>query len=111
MLIATNLLCQKVLIPLPFKKKDWKARAKTCNRSVDAEQVQQQWLAQFKELKDPRGRQGCDHVFLSIVLIAILATIGGARGWEDIEVYAESHQAWLETFLDLKNGIQASGYL
>ena len=38
-------------------------------------------------------------------MIAILATIGGATGWEDIELYAESHQIWLGTFLDLKHGI------
>lgn len=73
--------------------------------AVDAEQVQQQWVSQFAELEDPRGRQGQTHAFLSIVLIAILATIGGATGWEDIEVYAESHQPWLETFLDLNHGI------
>ena len=62
--------------------------------AVNAKQVQQQWLSQFEELEDPRGRQGQTHAFLSIVLIAILATIGGATGWEDIEVYAESHQPW-----------------
>lgn len=73
--------------------------------AVDTEQVQQQWLSQFADLEDPRGRQGQTHVFLSIVLIAILATIGGATGWEDIELYAESHQPWLESFLDLRHGI------
>jgi hypothetical protein len=62
--------------------------------AVDAEQVQQQWLSQFEELQDPRGLQGQTHAFLSIVLIAILATIGGATGWEDMELYGESHQAW-----------------
>jgi hypothetical protein len=67
--------------------------------------VQQQWLAQFAGLADPRGRQGVEHAFLSIVLIAILATISGARGWEDIELYAESHGPWLSTFLDLRRGI------
>jgi hypothetical protein len=67
--------------------------------------VQQQWLAQFEPLQDPRGLQGQMHAFLSIVLIAILATIGGAEGWEDIELYGESHQAWLETFLDLQHGV------
>lgn len=71
----------------------------------NAQQVQQQWLSQFEELKDPRGLQGQEHAFVSIVMIAILATIGGATGWEDIEVYAESHQLWLESFLDLTNGI------
>jgi predicted transposase YbfD/YdcC len=73
--------------------------------AFDAESVQAQWLAQFKTLNDPRGRQGVEHNFLSIVLISILATIGGATGWEDIELYAESHQAWLGTFLDLKHGV------
>ena len=73
--------------------------------AVDAEQIQQQWLSQFEDLEDPRGLQGREHAFLSIVLIAILATIGGATGWEDIELYAESHQSWLESFLDLSQGI------
>lgn len=91
-----------------LQKERLDSKSKKLQLAVDAEQVQQQWLALFKELKDPRGRQGCDHAFLSIVLIAILATIGGAMGWEDIEVYAQSHQAWLETFLDLKNGIPSS---
>jgi predicted transposase YbfD/YdcC len=80
-------------------------RRKGVRAAIAAEQVQQQWLSQFEELEDPRGRQGREHAFLSIVLIAILATIGGATGWEDIELYAESHQTWLSTFLDLKHGI------
>lgn len=42
---------------------------------------------------------------LRIVVIAILAVVGGATGWEDIELYAESHQEWLGTFLDLRNGV------
>lgn len=73
--------------------------------AVNAETVQQQWLSQFSELEDPRGAQGIEHPFLSIVLIAILATIGGANGWEDIETYAESHARWLATFLALPNGV------
>jgi len=80
-------------------------KAKRVLPAIDAQQVQQQWLRQFERLVDPRGRQGRDHAFLSIVLIAILATIGGAKGWEDIELYGESHQDWLETFLDLRNGV------
>lgn len=54
--------------------------------AVDAESVQAQWLLlQFKSLQDPRGRQGVEHHFLSIIPIAILATIGGATVWEDID--------------------------
>lgn len=73
--------------------------------AVDAEAVQREWLSTFGELADPRGRQGVEHPFLSIVLIAILATIGGATGWEDIETYGESHEQWLKTFLALPRGV------
>jgi hypothetical protein len=38
-------------------------------------------------------------------VIAILAIIAGAQGWEDIENYGISKQTWLETFLELPNGI------
>lgn len=63
------------------------------------------WVSFFETLEDPRGRQGREHDFLSIVIIAILAVIAGAEGWDDIELYAESHQEWLEEFLELKNGV------
>ncbi len=89
----------------PSQSEKRSTQAKGLRPAIDAEQVQQQWMSQFKDLEDPRGLQGQAHAFLSIVLIAILATIGGAAGWEDIELYAESHQLWLESFLDLSNGI------
>jgi len=78
-----------------IEEKETKRKSKRLKPALDAESVQQQWLSQFSKINDPRGRQGCEHAFLSIVLIAILATIGGAEGWEDIELYAESHQPWL----------------
>jgi predicted transposase YbfD/YdcC len=73
--------------------------------ALETELIQQQWQSQFAELEDPRGRQGVVHPFLSIVMIAILATIGGATGWEDIETYAESHETWLSTLFSLPNGV------
>lgn len=79
--------------------------------AIDVDLVQQQWQAQFADLEAPRGRQGVAHPFFSIVMIAILAVIGGARGWEDIETYAESHEVWLSTLLSLANGVpQADTY-
>jgi hypothetical protein len=89
----------------PSQAQDRSLQGKRLQPAVDAEQVEQQWLRQFAELEDPRGRKGREHAFLSIVLIAILATIGGAEGWEDMELYAESHESWLASFLDLSNGI------
>ncbi len=73
--------------------------------AVSLETVQEKFLSHFSSLGDPRGKQGREHAFISIVLIAIGATLGGARGWEDIETYGISHQQWLETFLDLRKGV------
>ncbi len=41
----------------------------------------------------------------AIVTIAILAVLAGADGFVAIETYGKAKQAWLETFLDLPNGI------
>jgi predicted transposase YbfD/YdcC len=98
----------KILMAKGFDLTLDSAKAKTQQPlppAIDAASVQQQWQSQFAELEDPRGRQGVEHPFLSIVMIAILATIGGATGWEDIATYGESHETWLSTLFSLPNGI------
>ena len=40
-----------------------------------------------------------------ILVIAILAVIAGAEGWEDIENYGLSKEQWLSEFLELPHGI------
>jgi len=83
----------------PIQPKPGTARKQSLRPAVDAAAVQQQWLSTFAQLDDPRGRQGIEHAFLSIVMIAVFATLGGATGWDEIELYAESHETWLATFL------------
>lgn len=75
---------------------------------MDCEAIQKQWREHFKDLIDPRGSQGVLHPFMSIVMIALLATIGGAKGWEDIEIYGVSHEQWLSSFLALPFGIPSA---
>ncbi len=55
--------------------------------ATDCQRVHQQLSHCFEDLADPRGNQGVLHPFARIVMIALLATIGGALGWEDIETY------------------------
>ena len=76
--------------------------------AIDGEQLQQQLAEHFEDLKDPRGSQGVLHPFISIVTVALLATIGGAQGWEDIEIYGVSHEEWLSSFLKLPFGIPSA---
>lgn len=62
-------------------------------------------LTHFADLEDPRDERGKDHQLLDIIAIAICAVICGAESWVDIEVYGQSKQEWLSTFLRLNNGI------
>ena len=72
------------------------------------QKAQEGWLSYFQSLEDPRGKQGKEHNFLSIVIISVLAVIGGAVSWEDIELYGVSHEEWSRTFLNLEKGIPSA---
>jgi predicted transposase YbfD/YdcC len=62
-------------------------------------------LEAFGDLPDPRSERNQDHRLLSILLIALCAVISGADNWVDIEGYGQAKQNWLETVIDLPNGI------
>jgi hypothetical protein len=51
-------------------------------------------LRVFDELPDPR-RANARHKLVDILTIALLAVIGGADGWQDVEIYARSKRDWL----------------
>jgi predicted transposase YbfD/YdcC len=59
----------------------------------------------FRDLPDPRRGPLCEHDLLDIIAIAICAVICGQHTWTDIELYGETHHAWLQTFLRLPGGI------
>ena len=59
----------------------------------------------FATLEDPRVERTKHHQRLSIITIALCAVICGADTWVDIEEFGYAKRAWLETFLDLANGI------
>ena len=67
--------------------------------------IQHSLVEQFADIKDPRVERTKKHQLTDILVIAILAIIAGAQGWEDIENYGISKQKWLEKFLALPNGI------
>ena len=98
-------ISRKAYYPKTTMTNGFALKSKFKKSKKTAKQTLREWTSFFESLEDPRGRQGREHNFLSIVMIAILATVAGAEGWDDIELYAESHQRWLEELLELRNGI------
>jgi hypothetical protein len=59
----------------------------------------------FNTIRDPRiDRKKC-HPLIEVIVIAFLAVMAFAKGWEDIELYGETRKAWLKRFLPLKQVI------
>lgn len=75
---------------------------------LDAPTLRQRLQDCFATLEDPRKERTKLHQLSDILTIAILSTIAGGQGWDDMEVYGESKQAWLSTFLSLPNGIPSA---
>jgi predicted transposase YbfD/YdcC len=62
-------------------------------------------LHHFADLDDPRTDHTKLHNLLDIIALTLCAVVSGAEGWTDVEAYGLEKQDWLETFLDLPNGI------
>ena len=62
-------------------------------------------LDYFTDVTDPRIERKKLHKLEDILAIAICATICGAEGWIEMAFFGQCKQQWLETFLELPNGI------
>lgn len=88
----------------PVAPKQVKLPNKTAKLAPIAE-IQANLSHYFSEIKDPRVKRTKKHLLQDILVIAILAVIAGAEGWEDIENYGYAKQQWLSEFLELPHGI------
>jgi predicted transposase YbfD/YdcC len=59
----------------------------------------------FQNLKDPRTGNATVHPLVDILTIAICAVICGADAWTEVELWGQTNEAWLRTFLELPSGI------
>ena len=61
--------------------------------------------AHFQTLEDPRIERTKNHLLLDILVIAVCTLLTGGEGFQDMELFGKSKQAWLQTFLALPHGI------
>lgn len=59
----------------------------------------------FEPIPDERQQGKIKHNLLEIIFIAIVATLGGADDWEEIEWFARQKEDWFRKRLKLENGI------
>jgi len=59
----------------------------------------------FSCVQDPRVDRTTLHKLQDIIVIAVCAVICGAETWEEIEQFGKEKREWLESILELSNGI------
>jgi predicted transposase YbfD/YdcC len=62
----------------------------------------------FAALRDPRIARTRHHALLTIVVVALAATLCGARGWDAIAAFGRAKRVWLATLLDLPRGVPSA---
>lgn len=56
-------------------------------------------------ISDPRQQGKVEHKLSDILFLAIVAVIGGAEGWEEIEDFGIDHLDWLRQYGDFEHGV------
>ena len=66
------------------------------------------FVEHFSTVPDPRKEGMCEHLLLDILLIAVLAVICGADGWDEIHDWGVAKEELLRKMLVLPNGIPSA---
>lgn len=66
----------------------------------------------FETVPDPRRVQAnVAHPLRTVIAVGFVEVLCGAEGWDRIVVFAEGKQAWMSSWLDLRNGISSADML
>ena len=59
----------------------------------------------FDDLEDPRIDRTKRHKLEDLLMLTLVAVLGGANAWTEIEIFGNSKRDWFAKFLQLPNGI------
>jgi len=62
----------------------------------------------LEDIDDPRLDRTKKHTLLDILVLTVCAVCCGADGWEDVARFGRLKKDWLQTFLELKEGIPSA---
>jgi len=66
------------------------------------------WLEHLSQVADPRSARGVRHRLDEVLAIVLIAVVCGAEDCENIEMFGQSKEPWLRTFLELRHGIPSA---
>ena len=62
------------------------------------------WMEHFEPLEDPRQSGKVDYALSEILLLVLIAVLGGAEGWVEVAAFGRKKLAFLRRFAPFTNG-------
>ena len=69
------------------------------------------WREHLSQVADPRAARGVRHRLDEVLAMVLIAVICGAEDCESIEMFGQSKEPWLRTFMELRHGIPSADTL
>ncbi len=95
----------KICRPILEYREVIKATGITLDEYAPPTKIMRRFIRLFREVEDVRIKAMTDYPLEEILVIAFLAVLGNASGWNEIEDFGNDHHKWLKKFLKLENGI------
>lgn len=95
----------KICRPILEYREIIKATGITIDEYAPPQQTMKRFIRLFRQIEDVRVEAMTDYPLEEILVIAFLAVLGNASGWNEIERFGNAKHKWLKKFLKLQNGI------
>ena len=95
----------KISRPLLEYREVIKSTGITIDQYSPPRKTMKRFIRLFREIEDTRVKAMTDYPLEEILVIAFLAVLGNASGWNEIERFGNAKHKWLRKFLKLENGI------
>ena len=95
----------KICRPILEYREVIKATGITINEYSPPRKTMKRFIRLFRKIEDVRVNAMIEYPLEEILVIAFLAVLGNASGWNEIERFGHAKHKWLKKFLKLKNGI------
>jgi DDE_Tnp_1-associated len=69
------------------------------------------WMQHFDPIEDPRQSGKVDYPLTEILLLVLLAVLGGAEGWVEVATFGRKKLMFLRRFAPFKEGIPSPDQL
>ena len=67
--------------------------------------MMKKFIESLEIIEDKRQASKVRHKIQDVIVVVLMGTLANANTWEEIEIFAETHEEFLKQYITLENGI------